>query len=245
MHHASPQSPGRILLSLASLLLLGASAQADPINLNYSTSMYISDIGRTGTDVLGYAGVSGATVTTDATTGFGSTLNPLPTGMGTGIPLGEIAVSLPTTSGPWSTTYNDTPFYLTISINSVNGDTNAAMPSTYIVDGFLTGVISSNGPSSLTATFVTPGALSSSFPAGTIASISSGGYDTFLSIPSSTTSIGSPDGPVAGLSLAGLAVGEQAVPTPEPSSLVVLGLLGLAQFGVFRLRARRRGRLAA
>ena len=86
--------------------------------------------------------------------------------------------------------------------------------------------------------------LASSYPVGTIASFSSGGYETFLSVPSSTTTSSSP-GTNVGLSLLGQVVSEQATPTPEPSSLVVLGLLGLAQFGAYRLRNRRRGRLAA
>lgn len=243
MHHPALQPPKRILLSIASVLFLGTAAQADPINVNYSTSMFISDIGVSGPSVVGYAGLTGATASTEATTGFGATLNPMPDGTGSIVPLGMIAITPPSGSGSWSTTYNDTPFYLTVSVNSVNGDTNGANPSTYIVDGFLTGALSSNGPSSLTATFVTPTGLSSSFPTGTIASVSSGGYDTFLSIPSSTTTVGSPDGAPAGLSLMGMVVSEHAA--PEPSSWVVLGLLGLAQFGASRLRRRRRGRLVA
>jgi hypothetical protein len=245
VHHALPQAPKIALLSIASLLLLGTAAQADPISVNYSTSMFISDIGRSGTAVVGYAGVTGATVSTQATTAYGTMLDPLPSGVGSGLPLGMIAITPPPVAQgvQWSTTYNDTPFYLTVKINSVNGDTQAAYPATYVVDGYLTGVLSSNGPSSLTATFVRPDSLSPSFPAGTIASFSAGGYDTFLSIPSGTTTIGAPDGVPAGLSLLGGVVAEYA--TPEPASLVVLGLLGLAQVGAYRMKNRRRRGLAA
>jgi hypothetical protein len=232
------------LLSIA-FLVVGTAAQADPINVNYSTSMVISDIGRNGPDVVGYSGVAGAAVSTQATTGFGTILNPLPSGVGSGLPLGEIAITPPPVAQgvPWSTTYNDTPFYLTVTVNSVNGEPHAANPPSYVVEGYLNGTLTGNGPSSLTATFVTPNSQAPSFPVGTFAGFSSGGYDTFLSIPSSTTTISSPDGVPAGLSLLGSFVAEYA--TPEPSSFMVLGLLGLAQFGAYRLRNRRRRELAA
>jgi hypothetical protein len=245
VHHALLQSPKTAVLSLASLIFLGTVAQADPINVNYSTSMFISDIGRSGTAVVGYAGVTGASLSTQAATGFGTVLNPLPSGVGSGLPLGEIAITPPPAAQgvQWSATYNDTPFYLTVNVNSVNGDTHAANPSSYVVDGYLTGSLSGSGPSSLTATFVRPDSVSPSYPAGTIASFSSGGYDTFLSIPYGTTTISSPNGIPAGLSLLGGVVAEYA--TPEPASLVVLGFLGLAQVGAFRTRSRRRRGLAA
>jgi hypothetical protein len=234
------------LLSIASLLLVGTAAHADAINVNYSTAMYISDIGQSGPTVAGYWGVTGGTVSPEATTGFGTVLNPLPSGVGSVLPLGEMTIIPPGLSAgtQWSTTYNNTPFYLTVTINSVNGNTQAANPPSYVVEGFLNGTLSATGPSSLTATFVRPDNPSSSFPAGTIASFSSGGYDTFLSIPSTMT-ISSPDGVPGGLSLAGGVVSEFAA--PEPSSWVVVGLLGLAQVGALRLRNRnrRRSRLAA
>lgn len=240
MHHNPLQSPSKILLSIASLLLLGTAAQADPLNVNYSTSMVISDIGLSGPAVVGYAGLQGASVSTQASGGYGTVLNPLPSGVGSGLPLGEIAITPPAVAAgmPWTTTYNDTPFYLTVSVNSVDGNTNAAQPSTYVVDGMLNGTLSSNGPSSLTATFFTPSNLPSSFPQGTIASFSSGGQDTFLSIPQGTTTISSPDGVPGGLSLMGGAVSEFA--TPEPTSWIVLGLLGLGHVGTARFRGRRR-----
>jgi hypothetical protein len=234
------------LLSIAAVLLAGTAAQADAINVNYSTAMYISNIGQSGPAVAGYWGVTGGTASPEATTGFGTVLNPLPSGVGSVLPLGEIAITPPGLSAgtQWSTTYNDTPFYLTVTVNSVNGDTQAANPSSYVVEGFLNGTLSATGPSSLTATFVRPDNLSSSFPAGTIASFSSGGFDTFLSIPSTMT-ISSPDGVPGGISLAGGVVSEFA--TPEPSSWVVAGLLSLAQLGALRMRnrTRRRIRLAA
>jgi hypothetical protein len=250
VRHTALQTPKRALSSRAlvcitALLTLNAAAQADPININYSTSMVISDIGLSGPAVVGYSGLTGATVDTQATTTFGTVLNPAPSGVGSGLPLGEITITPPPLpyGEELNTTYNDTPFYLTVTVNSVNGDTQAANPSSYVVEGYLNGTILGNGPSSLTATFVTPGSLSSSFPAGTIASFSSSGYDTFLSIPSSTATISSPDGVPGGLSMMGGAVSEMAA--PEPASFVVLALLGLAQVGAVRWRNRRRRGLVA
>jgi hypothetical protein len=243
-HTASPPvaraSFSRLLLGIAAPLILGTAAQADPITVNYSTSMVITDIGVTGIPVVGYSSLIGATVTTQATTTYGTALNPLPSGVGSVLPLGEIAVTPPPVAYgvTWTSTYNDTPFYLTVTVNSVDGDTHAANPSSFVVEGYLDGTLSMNGPSSLTATFATPGSLPSSFPPGTIGSFSSGGQDTFLAIPSSTTTVSRPDGVPAGLSLAGGVVGEMAA--PEPASVVVLALLGLAQGGAIRLRNRRR-----
>ena len=230
----------RALIWMAAILILGTAAQADPINVNYSTSMVITDIGVSGTPLVGYAGVSDATVTTQATTTFGTVLNPPPSGVGSILPLGEIAITPPPTAlgMAWSTTYNDTPFYLTVAVSSVTGDSQAANPPSFVVEGYLNGTLSGNGPSSLTATFVRPDSLSSSFPAGTFGSFSSGGYDTFLSIPVSTASVSSPDGVPAGISIAGSLTGEMAA--PEPASFVVLALLGLTQVGTVWLRNRRR-----
>jgi hypothetical protein len=55
-------------------------------------------------------------------------LNPLPSGVGSGLPLGEIAITPPPVAQgvQWSATYNDTPFYLTVNVNSVNGDTHVS-----------------------------------------------------------------------------------------------------------------------
>jgi hypothetical protein len=247
VRHTSLQSPVRALLTralvcISATLILGTVSHAEPINLDYSTSMVISDIGLNGTPVVGYSGINAATVTTQATTTFGTVLNPPPSGVGSVLPLGEITITPPSVAQgtSWSATYNDTPFYLTVSVNSENGDTHAANPPAFVVEGYLTGALSGNGPSSLTATFVRPESLSSSFPPGTIGSFSSGGYDTFLSIPSSTATISGPNGVPGGLSLAGGLVAEQAA--PEPASFVVLALLGLARAGAVRLRSRRRER---
>ncbi len=242
MRHNALHSPGRSLLFLASLLLAGTAAQADPISVNYSTSMVITDIGVSGTPVVGYVGVTNATVKTDASATYGAVLDPAPSGMGSVLPLGEIAITPPSGGGSHATTtYDHTPFYLTVTVNSVNGDTQAANPRSYMVAGYLSGALASNGPSSLTATFLRPDSLSPSFPAGTIASFHSGGFDTFLSIPDATTSIGRPDGLPAGLSIAGGAVSVHAA--PEPASFAVLALLVLAQAGVVGLlNRRRRGR---
>jgi hypothetical protein len=244
VRHTALRSLGWTSLVIASLSIVGTAAHADPISVNYSTSMFISDIGVKGPSVVGYVGVTNTTANTNATATYGTVLNPLPSGMGSVLPLGQIAITPPSGEGAnATTTYDHTPFYLTVTVNSVNGEPNAANPSTFTVAGYLTGALTGNGASSLTATFLTPDFQSPSLPAGTIATISSGGLDTFLTMPGGSTSIGRPDGLPAGLTLGGGLVSVQSA--PEPASWAVLALLGLAQAGVVRLRRRRRRRLAA
>ncbi len=111
------------------LLVLGTAAQADTINVNYSTSMIISDIGVSGSPAVSYQGVTGATVSTLATATYGAVLEPAPAGVGSALSLGAFTFQPPPGGG--TTTYDDTPFYLSVTINSVNGNTQAANPSTF------------------------------------------------------------------------------------------------------------------
>ena len=142
------------------------------------------------------------------------------------------------------TTYNDTPFYLTVTVNSVNGDTHAANPPSFVVEGYLNGTILGQRPVEPDREFVRPDFADFKLPQGTIASFSSGGS---RHVPrrslSSTTTISSPDGVPGGLSIMGGVVAETAA--PEPASFVVLALLGLAQVGAVRWRNRRRRGLVA
>jgi hypothetical protein len=133
---------------------------------------------------------------------------------------------------------------LSVTGDSVNGDTRAANPSTYIADGYLNGTISAAGASNFSATLVRPDSLASSFPEGTIGGFSSRGYDTFLSIPFGSAGINDPNGvPTGGVALVGGVVTEFAA--TEPASFVIIALLGLAQVGMARLRNRRRRGLVA
>jgi hypothetical protein len=237
--------PVRLLIRLfpiAMLLILGTAAQADPININYSTSMVISDIGVSGSPAVNYQGVTGATVNTLATATYGAVLDPAPSGVGSALSLGAFTFHSPTGGG--TTIYDNTPFYLSVTVNSVNGNTQAANPSTYTVDGYLTGTVSATGSSSFTASFVRPDWLAPTFPAGLIGSFSSGGYDTFLSIPSGSIGINDPSGTsTGGVALLGRILTEQAA--PEPSSVVVLAMLAVGHVATVRLRNRRgRGRIA-
>jgi hypothetical protein len=228
-------------MSMAALALMATTAWADPIRIDYSTSMVISDIGVTqGSLSIAPGNIANATLTTQATTGFGTTLDPAPSGVGSAMPLGGFdSPMIPALAGiQWTpTTYDNTPFYITVTIQSVNGNARAANPASYTVDGYLNGTLSADGPSSITATFIRPDSVDPRFPQGTFASFSTGGYDAFLSLPSGTVSASNPDGPVS-LALGGEAFTEFS--TPEPTSMVVLGLLGLAQFGAARWRGRRR-----
>jgi hypothetical protein len=246
VRHTALLLPRRTLLLIASLLMAGmagTAAQAAPISVDYSTSMSITDIGVGGPPVVGYVGVTDAKVHTDVAATYGTVLNPLPSGMGSLLPLGEITIGrLPGNPGQ-TTTYDHTPFYLTVTVNSLNGETHTANPQSYTVAGYLTGALTNDGPSSLTATFLRPDFQSASIPVGTIASLGSGGFDTFLSLPDGTTTISRPDGIPAGLTLGGVLISVQSA--PEPGSFAILALLGLAQAGWIGLRNRpRRGQAA-
>jgi hypothetical protein len=242
VHHDLLQATKRIVLSVVPLVLMATTAWADPIGINYSTSMVISDIGVTQGSLSLVPGnmLMNAALTTQAATGFGTTLDPAPSGVGTALPLGNLEVWVPPVGAGyhWTpTTYDNTPFYLTVTVNSLNGNAQAANPSSFTVGGYLNGTLSMNGPSSITATFERPDSVDPRFPQGTIGSFSAGGYDTFLSIPSGTVSSDNPVG-AGGMTLTGEVVAEFSA--PEPASWIVLGLLGLAQVGAVRWRGRRR-----
>lgn len=239
MRRASTRFDIRAALLLVPMLLLADHARADSITLNYSTTMSIGDIGVSGPPVIGFVGLQNASdsaapqptgqpgeITPD------SVVTPL-------ISLGELIVSPPAVSGSgWSTSYNDTPFYLTVTINSINGSAPAANASSFTVDGYLSGTISSAGTSSVTAALLPPGFPISTYPAGTFGSFPSGDLNVYLT----TYSIGTPGNGLITASgqaqvLGGL-IAEYA--TPEPTSWIVFGLLGLAPLAASRLRRDRR-----
>ncbi len=151
---------------------------------------------------------------------IGAVLDPAPSGVGSSLSLGAFTFK-PNPAGV--TTYDNTPFYLSVTVNSVNGNTQAANPSTYILDGFFSGTVTATGArasrrlSSRRLRCLTPS------PRGR-----SGASALGVTIPScrSLTSIGvsNPGGiPAGGFSLTGGIVTEYAA--PEPASWAVLALL--------------------
>jgi hypothetical protein len=81
------------------LLGLGTAARADAININYSTSMVITDIGVSGSPAVGYLGISGTTVDTLATTTIGAVLDPAASGVGSALSLGAFTFTPPASGG--------------------------------------------------------------------------------------------------------------------------------------------------
>ena len=232
----------RALSALSILLVLGTVARADPIQetLNYSTSMTITDIGVTGTPVVGFQGVSGGSVTTTATNPFGTILGPYPNGVGSAMPLGTFTFSPPPGQSP--TVYTDTPFFLTVTVNSVNGDPSAAVPKSFLIEGFLYGTVSSSQTplTTMSASFSRDSPPDGLYPRGVFGSFSSGGVDTILYVPSGGGSVflhgGIPNGD---FDILGVALGELEV--PEPASLLLFAFLGL---GLIGRRWWGRGRVA-
>ena len=200
LRYTSTVQPIRLLFTvspIAFLLVLGTAAQADAINVNvnYSTSMVISDIGVSGAPAVSYQSFTGATVSTLATATYGAVLDPAPSGVGSALSLGAFTFK-PNPAGV--TTYDNTPFYLSVTVNSVNGNTQAANPSTYTLDGFFSGTVTATGAQGFSAIFVTSPSLPHTIPPGTFGSFSSGGYDTFLSIPYTSIGVSNPGGIPAG-----------------------------------------------
>jgi hypothetical protein len=226
---------GRALASLSILWLLGPVVRADPIpeTIKYTTSMTLGDTGVTGPPLVAFWGVADHSITTPTPSPPGMTMGPIPAGYQTSVPLGYFTVSRPADQS--STTYDHTPFVLSFRVNSVDGDPSGASPQNLLVPGYLDGTVSSSQPSTLRAQFVVP------LPLGTTASFASlGGFRTgplmnTLTFPLSDLTIPLASGPTNTIPLlSGQLI--SALETPEPSSVVLFGLLGLGLIA-------RRGRL--
>ncbi|MBV8559115.1 MAG: hypothetical protein JO116_26540 [Planctomycetaceae bacterium] len=186
-------------------LLAGASAgvHASPV-INYSTSGAIDSTGVTGTPVISFNSL---------------VQNTVDVGSGSNLSLGDFQVAgLP---GNQTTTYNNTPFNISLLVNQVDGTTPNPNQTPLQISGELNGTVVGNDTSNVTATF---NPLNNP-------NFQTGLYENTLSVPSSKSLVASTtnSGQTSGEAVITSTTNTQ--PTPEPTSiaffLMCLGGIGL------------------
>jgi hypothetical protein len=116
--------PGLIAF-LVITLTSDPTLQANPIHATYSTSGTIGTAGLSGTPVFSFQGVSDRTLTT-----------------GQPFDLGQfVTTGPPSASG---TTYVNTPFHITFTVQTLNGVATSPNGSPVVLDGWLNGTLSPN-----------------------------------------------------------------------------------------------------
>ncbi len=185
--------------------------------LEYSVAGQIDKSGITGSNVISYVPVQNAMI--DPTSN---------------LPLGAFQVA-PLPVGQ-TTTYNNTPFSLTIDPTGFNGTTLNQTPLT--VTGELNGTV--NGPyqSSVQVTFdpITQGSFALAGGTSTLSVLQN---DHHLLVPSSAGGITTVEGQLASTGLS-----PDAAPVPEPST-IALFLSTVGGLGLRRYVMTRRQRVAA
>jgi hypothetical protein len=186
-------------------LLAGASTgvHASPV-INYSTSGAIDSTGVTGTPVISFNSL---------------VQNTVDVGSGSNMSLGDFQVAgLP---GNQTTTYNNTPFNISLLVNQVDGTTPNPNQTPLQISGELNGTVVGNDTSNVTATF---NPLNNP-------NFQTGLYENTLSVPSSKSLVASTtnSGQTSGEAVITSTTNTQ--PTPEPTSiaffLMCLGGIGL------------------
>jgi hypothetical protein len=192
-------------------LLAGASAgvHASPV-FNYSTSGAIDSTGVTGTPVISFNSLVENTVDV---------------GSGSNLSLGDFQVAgLP---GNQSTTYNNTPFHISLLVNQVDGTTPDPNQTPLQLSGELNGTIVGDHTSNVTATF---NPLNNP-------KFQTGLYENTLTIPSSKSLVASTTNSGQTTAEAFITSTTNTHPTPEPTS-IALFLMCLGGIGL-RHRIRR------
>lgn len=186
-------------------LLAGASAgvHASPV-INYSTSGAIDSTGVTGTPVISFNSL---------------VQNTVDVGSGSNLSLGDFQVAgLP---GNQTTTYNNTPFNISLLVNQVDGTTPNPNQTPLQISGELNGTVVGNDTSNVTATF---NPLNNP-------NFQTGLYENTLSVPSSKSLVASTTNSGQTSAEAVITSTTNTQPTPEPTSiaffLMCLGGIGL------------------
>jgi hypothetical protein len=202
------------VIALGLFTSASTTTKADSI-LGYGTAGTIDGTtpgeGVTGANVISFVPITSAQVDTTSN-----------------VPLGYFQVAA--LSAGVSTTYDNTPFGITVLPSTLNG-TALVDPGTVKITGVLNGVVTGGNQSSVVATFTQPS--SGSFDLGSTSSTLSIPQSSLLLVPSSA---GSGETTVAGIIT--------SVATPEPST-VALFLSTFGGLGLRRYVLRRRQRSQA
>jgi hypothetical protein len=204
------------VLALTALAWNASSAQASGI-LNYHTSGGPGTANISGSPAVSFVPVQAGSVDTASNISLGT----------------FVVAALPTGQ---STTYNNTPFSLSLIPDSVNGA--AVQDSPVVIDGLLNGMVSGGNQSSLRVTFnpLTTGAFSIGSEQGVLNLSNS----QELLVPSSV------NGGQTTLQATVSALGGGAAPTPAPEpSTIALFLSTVGGLALRRLVQKRRQRATA
>ncbi len=189
--------------------------------VTYDTSMVIGTQGVAGSPAVGFQGITGGAVVSPTPFQLGSFVDPVPAGYGSNVPLGVFTVTIPPAGS--STTYKDTPFLMTFKVDSVDGNTTAAQPSSFTIQGTLNGTVNSTGIGGLKATFgvfLSDTSFQPNFVAGGFTAKNSF-YS--LTVPAFQVSVDASPTPVSGVLVSASSI-------PEPSTLCFFLASALAAF---------------
>ena len=213
-----------VAIALGLFAVTGTIAKADGILtstsgiLTYSTSGFVEGTqGITGTNVITYGAINGATVNTDSN-----------------LPLGEFQVA--PLGASQSTTYDNTPFSFTLIPSAYNGSPLSDF-SPLTVTGVLNGTETGNSQSNVIAT-INP-IPNDTFQLGSATSTLAGLPSEVLLVPNSAGGITTLEGAINTVGT----VNPQA-PVPEPST-IALFLSTVGGLALRRYVLARRGRAVA
>ena len=183
-----------VAIALGLFALSGSTARADGI-LTYSTSGFVEGTqGVTGTNVITYGAVNGATVDTNSN-----------------LPLGEFQVA--PLGANQMTTYDNTPFSFTLIPSAYNGAPLSDF-SPLTVTGVLNGTEAGNSQSSVIAT-INP-IPNDTFQLGSATSTLAGLPSEVLLVPNSAGGITTLEGAINTVGVV-----NPTAPVPEPSTIAL------------------------
>jgi hypothetical protein len=226
--------------------------KADP-TVTYDTSGAVGTTGITGSNVISFVPITFNSSTGGSSTTPSSNTFDAPSNFSLGyFQVGQLDPGV-------TTTYNNTPFSLTLHFDSVNGATPTPNATPITISGVLNGTVSGSDVSSVTATFNTPvntpaaGATvnsASSTPTQLTDTFTAGLYNNTLTVPTgnflivpSTSNFGRTTMEASLTSVLSPAIpagdsGGGSTNTPEPTS-VALFAMAIGGLAWHRFRARQ------
>lgn len=216
------QKPPIWIFAVGMVLLLGTASSASASVIEYATYGLVGTSGVTGTNAIRFDPIGDGSVSYFSSLSLGSfVVSPLPSGQ--------------------ITTYNHTPFAITLAIETVDGQAAQGPIPTITLTGFLNGQISGSNQANVTATF-DPIAEQSLH----LTSFGSEGYYAFGSLFYQTLQLSLfdhsrslvPASSADGRTSLEAFLSAGPVPIPEPSTMAFFAALGVA--ALMRKRMLRR-----